>query len=50
MHSPNHDPDRPELDETPPLLGTWNRIYLVVIATLFAQILLYAWITWQFAP
>ena len=32
-------------DEPPPLLGTWNRVYVAVLLYLFALILLFLWFT-----
>ena len=32
---------RPELDDAPPLLGSWRNIYLVVLGTLAAFIALF---------
>ena len=32
---------RPELDDVPPLLGSWRNIYFVVLGTLFALVLLF---------
>ena len=39
------DDDRDGLDSPPPLLGSWRNLYLLVVAVLFGQIALYAWIT-----
>lgn len=36
----NAPPPRPELDETPPLLGSWRALYAVVAGGLLATILL----------
>lgn len=45
-NEPKHDPnERPELDSTPPILGSWRNIYLLVFAILVLQVLLYNWIT-----
>lgn len=38
-------PARPELDETPPLLGSWRNIYLVVLGNLAALILIFWLVT-----
>jgi hypothetical protein len=40
---------RPELDERPPLLGSWRNIYLVVIGTLVALIALFTLLTGTYA-
>ncbi|MCI0572143.1 MAG: hypothetical protein L0Y66_15415 [Myxococcaceae bacterium] len=32
---------RPELDETPPLLGSWRNIYLLVVGTLAVLVALF---------
>lgn len=34
-------PARPELDETPPLLGSWRNIYLVVLGNLALLVVLF---------
>jgi hypothetical protein len=33
--------EQPETEEAPPVLGSWNRLYAVVIGFLVVQILLY---------
>lgn len=38
---PAAPPARPELDETPPLLGSWRNIYLVVLGNLVVLIALF---------
>jgi hypothetical protein len=40
---------RSELDERPPLLGSWRNIYLVVIGTLVALIALFTLLTGTYA-
>ena len=39
------EPPRPELDETPPLLGSWRNIYVVVLGNLAVLIVLFWLIT-----
>jgi hypothetical protein len=34
------------LDEPPPLLGSWGRIYIVVLVLLAADILAFGFLTW----
>lgn len=34
-------PPRPEMDATPPLLGSWRNIYLVVLGNLAVLVLLF---------
>jgi hypothetical protein len=34
-------PPRPELDETPPLLGSWRNIYLFVLGSLVLYVALF---------
>ena len=38
-------PDRPELDDVPPLLGSWGNIYLVVLGSLGGMMLFCWWVT-----
>lgn len=38
--------DEPDLDDPPPLLGSWRNLYALVIGALVAQIALYAWLSW----
>lgn len=39
---PNSDSQkRSDLNEQPPILGTWNRIYAVVLGVLVVEILLF---------
>ncbi|MGK0360004.1 MAG: hypothetical protein ACI9U2_002310 [Bradymonadia bacterium] len=42
---PTHDP----LDETPPLLGSWRNLYLVVLGTLASLVLIFWWLTRHYA-
>ena len=44
-HGPDQDEPLhgPAGDEPPPFLGTWNRVYAVVLAYLAAVIALFAW-------
>ncbi len=35
---------RPPLD-APPILGSWSRMYVLVLAVLVAGVLLFAWLT-----
>ncbi len=34
-----------EPDDAPPILGTWRRMYVLVMAVFFAIVLLFAWLT-----
>lgn len=36
---------RPDLDDAPPFLGSWRTIYLVVVGTLLALILIFTFLT-----
>ncbi|MBN1206200.1 MAG: hypothetical protein JXB05_14890 [Myxococcaceae bacterium] len=40
---------RPELDDAPPLLGSWRNIYLFVLGTLALLVALFWAITWAYA-
>ncbi len=43
----NDDEKRPELDDAPPLLGSWRNIYLTVVGTLALYVVslwLFSWI------
>ena len=42
-------PNQPH-EDPPPLLGTWRRLYLVVIGWLFFLILAFYLFAWRFAP
>lgn len=35
------DPQRPELDDAPPVLGTWRNVYLVVVGNLALMVALF---------
>lgn len=49
MTSPEETPaERPELDETPPLLGSWRNLYAVVLGTLATLVLVFWLITRTF--
>lgn len=39
---------RPDLDDTPPFLGSWRNIYLFVVTTLVVLIALFAYLTEHF--
>lgn len=38
------------IDEPPPFLGTWKRVYLAVICYLVVLILVFAWFGRHFTP
>ncbi len=38
------------IDEPPPFLGTWNRVYVAVICYLVLLILLFSWFGDHFTP
>jgi hypothetical protein len=40
---------RPELDDAPPLLGSWRNIYLLVLGTLALLVAVFSAITWAYA-
>ncbi len=40
---------RPELDETPPLLGSWRNVYLMVLGTFVLFVVLFAALTWVYS-
>ena len=42
--------DRPELDERPPLLGSWTNLYAVVIGNLALLVVVFWWIARVYAP
>jgi hypothetical protein len=44
------DPQRTVADEPPPFLGTWKRIYILVVIYLACVIGLFYWFTKSFAP
>lgn len=37
--------EEPTPDEPPPILGSWSRLYWLLIIVLAVQVLLYAWLT-----
>ena len=37
--------DRPELDETPPILGSWRKIYVVSLVWFVALVLIFFLLT-----
>jgi hypothetical protein len=44
-------PDQPgEREEPPPFLGSWGRVYAVVLGWLALLILLFFWFTRELAP
>jgi hypothetical protein len=44
--NPEIPPKRAELDDAPPVLGSWRNIYLVVMGNLVFLILVFWAITW----
>ncbi len=42
-------PTEPVKDETPPLLGSWKRIYALVLGELVLCILLFRLFSWAFS-
>ncbi len=40
------DPEDNELEEGPPVLGSWRNLYALVIGALFTQIVVYSLLTW----
>ena len=36
----------PPVDEPPPILGSWQRMYFLVLAVLLLAVLLFAWLGW----
>ena len=40
---------RPELDETPPLLGSWRNVYLMVLGTFALFVVLFSLLTWVYS-
>jgi len=42
---PTSPPPRPELDDAPPILGSWRNIYIVVLGTLAVLVVLFALLT-----
>jgi|GraSoiStandDraft_16_1057320.scaffolds.fasta_scaffold16293_5 hypothetical protein len=49
-HSAVNDEQRQILDEPPPVLGSWPRVYLFVVCYLAALITLFYLFTAHFAP
>ncbi|MCB9639166.1 MAG: hypothetical protein H6728_12550 [Myxococcales bacterium] len=49
-NDPTSPQERPELEDAPPILGSWKRIYILVLSVLAVQLALYAWLSWNFAP
>jgi hypothetical protein len=48
--TPVNDAGHDRLDEPPPLLGTWRRLYFAVIAWLALLIIVFYLFAWRFAP
>lgn len=44
------EPQRAVIDEPPPFLGTWKRVYTVVVCYLACVIALFYWFTKSLAP
>ena len=44
------EPQRTVLDEPPPFLGTWRRVYTVVVIYLACVISIFYWFNQSFAP
>lgn len=42
---PTHNP----LDDSPPLLGSWRNLYLLVMGTLGVLVLIFWWLTRHYA-
>jgi hypothetical protein len=42
--------EHPLIDEAPPVLGRWSRVYTFVLCYLAVVILLFRWFTVHFAP
>lgn len=40
---------RPELDDVPPLLGSWRNIYFLVLGTLAMLVALFGALTWAYS-
>jgi hypothetical protein len=40
---------RPELDDAPPLLGSWRNIYLLLLGTLALLVALFWALTWIYS-
>jgi hypothetical protein len=39
------EPKRPELDDAPPVLGTWRNLYLLVLGNLALMVTLFWWLS-----
>jgi len=48
VSDPENHADRVTVDEPPPLLGTWRRVYLFVICYLVFLIALFCLFAWTF--
>ena len=46
---PMIEPVPPKAEPPPPLLGSWNRLYAVVVGELLLLVLLFLIFTWAFA-
>lgn len=46
---PAPEAPRPELDDAPPILGSWRNIYLVVLGTLAVLVVLFWMLTEAYA-
>lgn len=42
------DPADPHAEERPPVGGSWNRLYAIVLVTLIAEIAIFYWFTKAF--
>lgn len=38
----------PPANEPPPILGSWGRMYFLVLAVLALAVLLFAWLGWSY--
>jgi hypothetical protein len=47
--SPEKPAHRPELDETPPLLGSWRNVYLMVLGAFALFVVLFSVLTWVYS-
>jgi hypothetical protein len=50
MSNNPHVSERPVIDEPPPFLGTWRRVYVLVVVYLAALILVFYAFTRAFRP